>query len=35
MCPGQPLGFDVLRSMHYLHAALTESTRLYPPASMD
>ena len=35
MCSGQPLGFDALRSMHYLHAALTESMRLYPPASMD
>ncbi|CAD6342150.1 unnamed protein product [Miscanthus lutarioriparius] len=33
--PGLPLGFDALRGMHYLHAALTESMRLYPPALLD
>ncbi|CAD6243294.1 unnamed protein product [Miscanthus lutarioriparius] len=33
--PGEPLGFDALRGMHYLHAALTESMRLYPPAPID
>ncbi|TVU34745.1 hypothetical protein EJB05_16595, partial [Eragrostis curvula] len=27
--------FDELRDMHYLHAAITESMRLYPPVSMD
>ena len=27
--PGLSLGFDALRGMHYLHAALTESMRLY------
>ncbi|XP_020114408.1 cytochrome P450 94B3-like [Ananas comosus] len=29
------LGFDELREMHYLHAAITESMRLYPPVPMD
>ncbi|XP_062203625.1 cytochrome P450 CYP94D108-like [Phragmites australis] len=33
--PGEPFGFDALRDMHYLHAALTESMRLYPPAPID
>uniref|UniRef100_A0A0D3HHY0 Cytochrome P450 n=1 Tax=Oryza barthii TaxID=65489 RepID=A0A0D3HHY0_9ORYZ len=33
--PGEPFGFDALREMHYLHAALTESMRLYPPAPID
>lgn len=28
-------GFDELREMHYLHAAITESMRLYPPMAMD
>ncbi|KAG0559051.1 hypothetical protein KC19_10G074900 [Ceratodon purpureus] len=27
--------FDELKDMHYLHAALTESMRLYPPVPMD
>ncbi|PAN27968.1 hypothetical protein PAHAL_5G121500 [Panicum hallii] len=29
------LSFDELRDMHYLHAAITESMRLYPPVAMD
>ncbi|KAJ1274100.1 hypothetical protein BS78_05G036700 [Paspalum vaginatum] len=33
--PGEPFGFDALRDMHYLHAALTESMRLYPPVPID
>uniref|UniRef100_A0A0E0IY12 Uncharacterized protein n=1 Tax=Oryza nivara TaxID=4536 RepID=A0A0E0IY12_ORYNI len=33
--PGEPFGFDTLREMHYLHAALTESMRLYPPVPTD
>ncbi|KAF0890119.1 hypothetical protein E2562_037683 [Oryza meyeriana var. granulata] len=33
--PGEPFGFDALREMHYLHAALTESMRLYLPAPID
>ena len=32
---GEPFGFDALRGMHYLHAALTESMRLYPPVPID
>ncbi|KAI4978588.1 hypothetical protein ZWY2020_015341 [Hordeum vulgare] len=27
--------FDQLREMHYLHAAITESMRLYPPVAVD
>uniref|UniRef100_A0A0D9YGA1 Cytochrome P450 n=1 Tax=Oryza glumipatula TaxID=40148 RepID=A0A0D9YGA1_9ORYZ len=27
--------FDELREMHYLHAAITEAMRLYPPVAMD
>lgn len=27
--------FDELREMHYLHAAITESMRLYPPVAVD
>ncbi|TKW17293.1 hypothetical protein SEVIR_5G357000v4 [Setaria viridis] len=27
--------FDELREMHYLHAAITESMRLYPPVAMN
>ncbi|KAF8751317.1 hypothetical protein HU200_012198 [Digitaria exilis] len=27
--------FDELRGMHYLHAAITESMRLYPPVAMN
>ncbi|XP_047046346.1 cytochrome P450 94A2-like [Lolium rigidum] len=33
--PGEPFGFDALREMHYLHAALTESMRLYPLVPID
>ncbi|TVU34748.1 hypothetical protein EJB05_16598, partial [Eragrostis curvula] len=33
--PGEPFGFDALRDMHYLHAAITESMRLYPPVPLD
>lgn len=33
--PGEPFGFDMLRDMSYLHAALTESMRLYPPVPID
>ncbi|CAL4995692.1 unnamed protein product [Urochloa decumbens] len=32
---GEPFGFDALRGMHYLHGALTESMRLYPPVAID
>ncbi|CAN6339532.1 unnamed protein product [Urochloa humidicola] len=32
---GEPFAFDALRDMHYLHAALTESMRLYPPVPID
>ncbi|KAF8664646.1 hypothetical protein HU200_054355 [Digitaria exilis] len=32
---GEPFGLDALRDMHYLHAALTESMRLYPPVPID
>ncbi|KAE8806731.1 hypothetical protein D1007_17090 [Hordeum vulgare] len=28
-------GYEELRSMQYLHAAITESMRLYPPVAMD
>ncbi|VAI29980.1 unnamed protein product [Triticum turgidum subsp. durum] len=33
--PGDPFTFDALRDMRYLHAALTESMRLYPPVPID
>ncbi|XP_048529329.1 cytochrome P450 94B3-like [Triticum urartu] len=33
--PGDPFTFDALRDMQYLHAALTESMRLYPPVPID
>ncbi|KAF7071738.1 hypothetical protein CFC21_076995 [Triticum aestivum] len=33
--PGDPFTFDALRDMQYLHAALTESMRLYPPVLID
>ncbi|CAL4894299.1 unnamed protein product [Urochloa decumbens] len=33
--PGEPFAFDALREMHYLHAALTESMRLYPPVPVN
>uniref|UniRef100_A0A0D9V6V2 Cytochrome P450 n=1 Tax=Leersia perrieri TaxID=77586 RepID=A0A0D9V6V2_9ORYZ len=32
---GATFSFDELRGMHYLHAAITESMRLYPPVHMD
>ncbi|CAL4946960.1 unnamed protein product [Urochloa decumbens] len=32
---GATFSFDELREMHYLHAAITESMRLYPPVAMD
>ena len=32
---GGTFSFDELRDMHYLHAAITESMRLYPPVPMD
>jgi cytochrome P450 len=28
-------GYDELKEMHYLHAAITESMRLYPPLAID
>ncbi|XP_078150295.1 cytochrome P450 CYP94D108-like isoform X1 [Carex rostrata] len=28
-------GYDELREMHYLHAAITEAMRLYPPLAID
>jgi cytochrome P450 len=28
-------GLDALHGMHYLHATLTESMRLYPPVHID
>ncbi|KAM7529950.1 hypothetical protein LguiB_033360 [Lonicera macranthoides] len=33
--PGENFGFDELREMHYLHAAISESLRLYPPVAID
>jgi cytochrome P450 len=30
-----PFSLDELRGMHYLHAAITESMRLYPPAALN
>jgi cytochrome P450 len=33
--PDAELGYEELREMHYLHAALSESMRLYPPVAMD
>jgi cytochrome P450 len=32
---GATFSFDELREMQYLHAAVTESMRLYPPVAMD
>ncbi|KAJ0980864.1 hypothetical protein J5N97_009119 [Dioscorea zingiberensis] len=32
---GESFGFDELREMQYLHAAVTESMRLYPPVALD
>lgn len=29
------LGFEELKQLHYLHAAITESMRLYPPVPID
>jgi cytochrome P450 len=33
--PSPTFSFDELRDMHYLHAAITESMRLYPPVAVD
>ncbi|KAM7529951.1 hypothetical protein LguiB_033361 [Lonicera macranthoides] len=33
--PGENYDFDELREMHYLHAAISESLRLYPPVAVD
>lgn len=33
--PGENYDFDELREMHYLHAAITEALRLYPPVAVD
>ncbi|XP_062207169.1 cytochrome P450 CYP94D108-like [Phragmites australis] len=33
--PGATFTFEELRDMHYLHAAITESMRLYPPVAVD
>lgn len=30
-----PFTFDEIREMHYLHAAITEALRLYPPVPVD
>ncbi|XP_031393975.1 cytochrome P450 94A1-like [Punica granatum] len=32
---GDPYTFDELREMHYLHAAISEAMRLYPPVAVD
>ncbi|KAK8671487.1 hypothetical protein V6N13_038082 [Hibiscus sabdariffa] len=32
---GDTYTFDELRDMHYLHAAISESLRLYPPVPID
>ncbi|KAG8373659.1 hypothetical protein BUALT_Bualt11G0047200 [Buddleja alternifolia] len=32
---GEVYSFDELREMHYLHAAISESMRLYPPVPVD
>ncbi|KAK6942421.1 Cytochrome P450 [Dillenia turbinata] len=32
---GDLCGFDELREMHYLHAAISEAMRLYPPVPVD
>ncbi|KAF7116630.1 hypothetical protein RHSIM_RhsimUnG0019000 [Rhododendron simsii] len=32
---GGPYSFDELREMHYLHAAISEALRLYPPVAID
>ncbi|XP_031494907.2 cytochrome P450 86B1 [Nymphaea colorata] len=32
---GQVVGVEDVRKMHYLHAAITETLRLYPPVSID
>ncbi|KAM7529949.1 hypothetical protein LguiB_033359 [Lonicera macranthoides] len=32
---GENYGFDELREMHYLHAAISEALRLYPPVAVD
>jgi cytochrome P450 len=33
--PSPAFSFDELREMHYLHGAITESMRLYPPVAMN
>lgn len=33
--PGDPYTFKELREMHYLHAAISEAMRLYPPVAVD
>ncbi|XP_010938729.1 cytochrome P450 94A1 [Elaeis guineensis] len=32
---GDELGYDEIKGMHYLHAAITEALRLYPPVPID
>ncbi|KAL4203313.1 hypothetical protein AMTRI_Chr01g103410 [Amborella trichopoda] len=32
---GQNFGYEELKDMHYLHASVTESMRLYPPVPLD
>ncbi|KAI3437014.1 uncharacterized protein J3R85_005739 [Psidium guajava] len=32
---GDPWGMEELRDMHYLHAAISEAMRLYPPVPVD
>ncbi|GMY19685.1 cytochrome P450 94A1-like [Fagus crenata] len=33
--PSETYSFDELRDMHYLHAAISEAIRLYPPVPVD
>ncbi|WOL00551.1 Cytochrome P450 [Canna indica] len=32
---GEQMGYDELKGMHYLHAAITEALRVYPPVPID